>query len=98
MGTTNLQLAEDLASLLRRPDRSVDEAAREIIVTELYRRGEISRGKAAELLGWTLEAFLRHAAEVALPYVDFREEEWEAEKRAVREIAAPLRSSATPAR
>jgi len=98
MGTVRVELDEELASLLRRPDRSADDGAREVIVTELYRRGTISRGKAAALLGWPLEDFLRHAADLGIPYVDYTEEEWEAEKRAVQEIASSLRPSATPAR
>lgn len=98
MSTVDLQLDEDLAPFLRRADCSIGDAARELIVTELYRRRAISRGKAAELLGLSLEAFLRYAADLGIPYFDFTEDEWEAEKQTVREIAASRRSSATPVR
>lgn len=96
MGTVPVDLDEDLASLRRRPDRSVEEDAREPIVTELHRRGTISRGKAAESLRMSLETFLRYAADLGIPDVDFTEGEWEAEKRVVSEIAASLPRSATP--
>jgi len=97
MGTVRVGLDEELASLLRRPDRSAEDGARDVIVTELYRRGTLSRGKAAALLGWSLKDFLRHAAALGIPYADYTEDEWAAEKRAVQEIAASLRPSATPA-
>ena len=95
MVTVRLDLDDGIAALLRRPDRSVEDEARDLIVTELYRRGAVSRGKAASLLGLSLDAFLRHAASLGIPYVDYTEEEWAAEKREAREIAAG--SSATPA-
>lgn len=97
MGTVPVRLDEDLASLLRRPGRTPEVEARELIVTELYRRGTISRGKAATLLGMSLGAFLQSAADLGIPYVDFTEEEWEAEKRAVRELSATLPRSPTRA-
>ncbi len=97
MGTVPVQLDEDLAVLLRRPDLSAEEGARELIVTELYRRGAVSRGRAAELLGMSLDAFLRYAGGLGIPYIDFTEDEWEAEQRAVRELSASLPPSPTPA-
>ncbi len=97
MGAVAIDLDEELAALVRRPDRSLDASARELIVTELYRRGAISRGKAAQQLGMTLDVFLRHASALGIPYVDYTEEEWEDEKRSIRETAASLRPSATPA-
>lgn len=98
MGIIQLELDEEVASLLRRQDRSAEDAARELIATELYRRGVISRGKASEVLALSLEDFLHHAAGVGNPYFDFTEDEWEDEKRTVREIAASRRPSVTPAR
>jgi predicted HTH domain antitoxin len=64
-------------------------------VIESYRRGTVSRGRAAELLGVSLETFLRYAGELSIPYINLTEDEWEAEKRAVRKIAATLPPSAT---
>lgn len=98
MGAAPLHLGEDLASLLRRSDRPTEDEAREPIVAEPYRRGIVSRGKAAARLGVSLETFLRYAGKLGIPYIDLTEDEWEAEKRAVRAIAATLPPSATRVR
>ena len=98
MDSVPVRSDEDTAVLLRRPDRSAEDGARELIVTELHRRGALSRGRAAELLGVSLKNFLRHAGRLGIPFVDSTEDEWEAEKRSVREIAATLPLSATLAR
>lgn len=47
----DLELDEGLAAFLNQGPRSVEAAAREIIVFEFFRRGAVSSGKAAELLG-----------------------------------------------
>jgi predicted HTH domain antitoxin len=98
MGTARIDLDDAIVDLLRRSGHPVEDEARDLIVTELYRRGVISRGRAASLLGMPLDAFLRYAANLGIPYVNYTEEEWEEEKRAVREMAAATPSSATPAR
>jgi predicted HTH domain antitoxin len=51
MSTVSLELEADLVALLHQSNQSVQRAGRECIVLELYRRGTISSGKAAELLG-----------------------------------------------
>jgi hypothetical protein len=43
-------------AVLQRPAK---EAARELIVLELYRQGEVSSGRAAELLGMEREEFIQ---------------------------------------
>lgn len=93
MGAVAVELDEEVASLLRQPDRSLDAAAQELIVTELYRRGHLSRGKAAHLLGMPLDAFLDHAGRLGIPFVDYTEAEWEEEKRSIQELAASVRPS-----
>ena len=50
-----LQINEDLGNVLQADGRSPADAARELIVLELYREGKISRGKAAELIGESLD-------------------------------------------
>ena len=49
MSTVKIDLEEGLAALLHQTNQTVQDAAREMIVLELYRRGSISSGKAAEL-------------------------------------------------
>ena len=98
MNTVTIEVDERVAALLRRPDQSATEAAREVIVTELYRRGELSRGKAAELLDLSLEEFLRHTSRLGIAYADYTEDEWAAEQDSIKDIAATVPRSATPAR
>lgn len=98
MGTVAMRLDEGLVALLRQPNRSVEDGGRELIVTNLYWRGAISRGRAAELLGRSLDTFLRYVGKLGIPYVNVTEDEWEAEKRVMREIATTLPPPATQAR
>ena len=45
-----VQLDQDLVELLEELQRPARKAARELIVLELYRQGEVSSGRAAQLL------------------------------------------------
>ena len=69
--------------LLHRTNESVELAASEMIVLELYRRGAISSGKAGELLGMPRLGFIRHASQLGIPAIDMIADEWEHEKAAV---------------
>jgi predicted HTH domain antitoxin len=60
----------------------LEKAAREAVVLELYRRGIISSGKAAELLGMQRFDFVRYADKLGIPFFRMSKEEWEAEKSA----------------
>jgi predicted HTH domain antitoxin len=77
--TVHLDLDDELVALLRRHDPSIERAARELMVMELYRRGAVSRGKAAALLGMPLVAFLQRANELGIPYFNYTDEEFAAE-------------------
>ena len=83
MSTIKIDLDEGLAALLDQTNQTVQEVAREMIVLELYRRGSISSGKAAELLAMPRLEFIRHASRLGIPHIDMTPEEWEAEKVAV---------------
>lgn len=84
-----VQIEEELAQLMKEADAPVERTARELMVIELYRRGTISRGKAAELLGMPLLDFLKLASRLGIPYIDMTKEEWEAEKRAIESWRRP---------
>lgn len=83
MSTVRLDLEEDLVALLYQLNQPVQQAARELIVLELYRRGAISSGKAAELLGMSRQEFILHASHLGIPYFAMTLDEWEAERKAV---------------
>jgi predicted HTH domain antitoxin len=79
MSTVKIDVEEDLAALLEQTHQPLEKAARELIVLELYRRGTLSSGKAAELLEMPRADFIRHASRLGIPYIDMTAEEWRAE-------------------
>jgi predicted HTH domain antitoxin len=79
MASTNLDLGEELGALLAKLGQPVEQAAREMIVLELYRREVISSGKATALLGMARLDFIRRASELGIPYFRFTDDEWQAE-------------------
>src|SRR6266481_2318187 len=86
MGAVQIELDQDLVDLLEELHRPVKRAARELIVLELYRQGEISSGKAAELLGLGREQFIRQASERGIPYFQLDGEELERELGASKKL------------
>jgi predicted HTH domain antitoxin len=85
MSTVRVDLDEDLVAVLRELDEPLEQAARELIVVELYRRATISEGKAAELLGMSRLEFIRYAAQLGIPYFRMTEAELDAELARHRE-------------
>jgi predicted HTH domain antitoxin len=75
-------LDEDLAALIE-GEKPLDEAAREALVMDLFRRGKISTGKACELLGLDRMDFIRRANEHNVPVCLTTEKEWEADLAAL---------------
>jgi predicted HTH domain antitoxin len=80
MNTVTVNLEEDLAVLLHNLNQPVQQAARELIILELYRRGTISSGKAAQLLDMPRFDFIRHASHLGIAFFDLTEDEWNAER------------------
>jgi predicted HTH domain antitoxin len=80
MSTVKIDVGEDLAALLHQTNQPLEKAAREMIVLELYRRGTLSSGKAAELLHMPRLDFIRHASKLGIPSIDMTPDEWQAEK------------------
>jgi predicted HTH domain antitoxin len=80
MSTVRLDLEEELVALLRPLNQPIRRTVRELIVLELYRRGMISSGKAAELLDMSRWAFIQYASKLGIPYFEMTEDEWEAER------------------
>lgn len=83
MAQATLHLDDELAALLAQDQQSVPDAAREMIVLELYRRGTISSGKAAQLLGMGRYDFVRKASALGIPFFDMSAEEWENEMKQI---------------
>jgi len=81
MHTVSIKLEEELAFILPQLNQPVQQAALELTVLELYRRGTISSGKAAELLGMSRWEFLLHASRLGIPHFAMTEGEWETERK-----------------
>jgi predicted HTH domain antitoxin len=86
MSMLKLDLEDDLEALLQQTNQPLEKAAREMIVLELYRRGVLSTGKAAEHLGMARLAFIQHASDLGIAYFDMTKDEWEAEKAAAKSL------------
>jgi predicted HTH domain antitoxin len=86
MARVQVELDQDLVELLQELKRPVKQAVRELIVLELYRQGEISSGKAAQLLGLEREQFIRQASEQGIPYFQLQGEELQRELDASRKL------------
>ena len=80
---TTVQFDDELVELLRDEHEPVEETAREMIVLELYRRGSISGGKAAELLAMNRYDFIKLASSLNIPCIDMTQKEWEREMRVI---------------
>ena len=77
--STIVALGEDLSGFLATLGQSTGQMAREMIVFELYRRGLVSSGRAAELLGISRLEFIQRASRLGIPYFRFTGDEWQAE-------------------
>jgi len=75
MEAVPVQLDQDLVELLEELQRPAKESARELIVLELYRQGEVSSGRAAQLLGMRRDEFIKYASERGIPYLQLTPEE-----------------------
>ncbi len=84
MAEVKLDLPPDLLKLLQGMG-DVQQTIKECIVLELYRRGEISTGKAAEILGMSYRQFLDLLAKHKIPLFRYSPEELEEELRAMEE-------------
>jgi predicted HTH domain antitoxin len=79
MQTLKLDLPQDLAALLQGFNQPLEQSARELMVLELYRRGVISSGKAAELLNMERFEFVRYASRLGIAFFEMTEDEWQTE-------------------
>jgi len=80
MATVTLDLDNDLIAALGQLNQPIDRSARELIVVELFRRGLVSGGKAADRLGMTRLDFVEYADRLGIPYSNLTPEEWESER------------------
>jgi len=77
-----IELPGDLLTALHIPEADLGRRAQEWVVLELFQEGEISAGKAAEILGSTKARFVDLLNERRLPYLDAEPGELEREMAA----------------
>lgn len=68
MASVNLELEDEILNLLLRSGKPAEQAAREMIVLELYRRQEISIGKASHLLRMSEQEFTQYASSFGIAF------------------------------
>lgn len=84
MDTMSIELERDLLNLFRSVQGRPEDRLKEYLVLELYRRREISSGRAAEWLGMERFEFIRYASRLGVSYIDLDEQEVREEIRAAR--------------
>lgn len=77
--SVKIEIDDELAAILSQSKQSLERAAKEMIVLELYRQGTISSGKAAEILGIARIDFIKYASGLGIDYITMTDEEWQAE-------------------
>jgi len=80
MSTTAIDLDDEVVALLQGLKQPLQQAARECIVLELYRRGNISSGKAAELLVMSRPQFITFASGLGIPFFEMTDNDWAQER------------------
>lgn len=81
MSEIRVRFDEALLPLLGDSPEEVERHALEMIVLELYRRGTISAGRAALILGMEKFAFIRWTGELGIPYFKVSADELREELR-----------------
>lgn len=82
----SIALDEKFLSFVAKKRKDIPERLKELSVLELYRRKEISSGKAAELLGMARFEFVRYASHLGIPFFDMSKEELEKDLEAAKRI------------
>jgi predicted HTH domain antitoxin len=70
-----IELPRDLLAVLSKRFTNLPDKVKELTILELYREGEISSGKAAEILNMERFEFVRHASRLGIPFLDLTDEE-----------------------
>jgi len=81
-----LELPRDLVEVLNVSQTETAARLQELIAIELFREGQISSGKAAEILGCSKLAFIQLLARRGIPYFTESSEELKADVEAVMPI------------
>ena len=87
MQNVAVMLEPDIVNVLRPlAHESLDALVKELTILELYRRHQISSGKAAELMKMERFEFVRFAARQGIPFLELSDEEFTAELTRVGQL------------
>jgi predicted HTH domain antitoxin len=84
-----IELPQELVAVLNVPEADLGRRATEWVILELFQEGEISSGKAAEILGLSKSRFLDLLDARKLPFLDAEPGELERDLGAARAAAKP---------
>jgi predicted HTH domain antitoxin len=86
MRRRTIVLDDDLVGALSLLDQPIDQAMRELVALELYRRGAISSGKAAQLVGMAKLDFIQYSGKLGIPFFRMTDDELDAEVARIRSL------------
>lgn len=87
MKTVQIEVPEEIVRLIG-SEQKVQAEAKEALLLNLVRKGQISRSKAAELLGISLWDLPQLLAQYEIPWFHYRQEDVEADLAMLRKRAA----------
>ena len=87
--TVQVELPRDLLLALNVPTSEAGRRAQEWLAIELFREGEISTGKAAEILGITKTQFILLLAQRDIDYLDISPDELISDIETASDAIAP---------
>jgi len=88
--TLTIQFPDLIIELLGLSPEGLEESLRKMIVLELVRKGRLSSGKAAELLGMSRWEFMDLMTEYNVPMTDLTSEELDEQLEILRNIKVEL--------
>jgi predicted HTH domain antitoxin len=92
MKSIEILVPEEIVNLLGSED-AVRQEAREAFIFDLVRRGKVSKGKAAELLGISLWDLPDLIAQYQMPWFSYSQEELERDLEALRKLKGDERNT-----
>ncbi|MBI4378673.1 MAG: UPF0175 family protein [Nitrospinae bacterium] len=85
MKTIAIEIPDEIINLLGSEEEAVKEA-KEALVLDLVRRGKVSKGKAAELVGISLWDLPDLLAKYRIPWFDYSKEDMQRDLDRLKEI------------
>jgi len=82
----SIELDKKFLSFVAKKKEDIPDKLKELSILELYRRKEISSGKAAELLDMERFEFVRYASRLGIPFFDIGKEELESDMESAKNI------------